>query len=41
MGNHLPHTAQPDGRRLTSPHPKMILITYKIDVHPGTQEAGG
>ena len=27
-------TAQPDGRRLTSPHPKMILLTYKIDVHP-------
>ena len=35
-GNHLPRTAQPDRRRLTSPHPKMILITYKIDVHPGT-----
>jgi hypothetical protein len=33
-GNHLPRTAHPDRRRLTSPHPKTILITYKIDVHP-------
>ena len=33
-GNHLPHTAQPDRRRLTSPHPKMILLTYKITCTP-------
>jgi diketogulonate reductase-like aldo/keto reductase len=28
-GNHLPCTAQPDRRRLTSPHPKMILLTLQ------------
>ena len=33
-GNHLPRTAQPDRSRLTSPHPKMILTTYKIGAHP-------
>jgi hypothetical protein len=27
-------TAQPDMSRPTSPQPKMILITYKIDAHP-------
>ena len=34
-GNHLPRTAQPDSRRLTRQHPKTIMVTYKMDAHPG------
>jgi hypothetical protein len=33
VGSHLPQPAQPDGSRLTSPHPKMILATYKSVAH--------
>ena len=35
MGSHLQHSAHSDANRLTSPGPKMILPTYKIDAHPG------
>ena len=33
-GSHLQHPAHSDTSRLTSPGPKMILVTYKNDVHP-------
>jgi len=36
LGNHLQHPAHSDAHRLTSPGPKTISITYKIDVHPST-----
>ena len=36
LGSHLQHPAHSDTHRLTSPSPKMILITYKIDAHPST-----
>src|SRR6185437_15137889 len=32
-GNHLPHAAQPDSSRLTSPHPKMTYTTSNIGAH--------
>jgi hypothetical protein len=32
---HLMHDAQPDRRDLSSAIAKMILVTYKFDVHPG------
>jgi hypothetical protein len=31
---------QPDGCYLASANPKMILITYEFDVHPGPSTAG-
>jgi hypothetical protein len=34
MGGHLQPPSQPDRSRLTCPHPKMILVTYKSDAHP-------
>ncbi len=34
LGSHLQHPAHSDAHRLTSNAPKMILTTYKIDVHP-------
>ena len=37
MGSHLQHPHS-DAHRLTSSIPKMILITYKTDVHPGEIE---
>ena len=39
MGSRLRQPSQPDRRRLTSLHPKMILITYKSDAHPFTSPA--
>ena len=36
-GSHLQHPAHSDTNRLTSPGPKMILVTYKNDVHPFLQ----
>jgi hypothetical protein len=33
---HLMHAAQPDGCDLSSAIAKMILATYKFDVHPGS-----
>ena len=39
VGSHLQPPSQPDRSRLTSPHPKMIFSTYKIDVHPGPSTA--
>jgi|HubBroStandDraft_3_1064219.scaffolds.fasta_scaffold95970_2 hypothetical protein len=41
MGNHLRHAAQPDRSLLNSPHPKMILTTYKIGAHPQPGRCGG
>jgi hypothetical protein len=38
VGNHLQQAAHSDVNRLTSPLPKMILTTYKIDVHPAVTE---
>jgi hypothetical protein len=35
VGSHLQPPSQPDRSRLTSPHPKMILTTYKSVAHPG------
>ena len=34
MGSHLQQATHSDANRITSTHPKMILITYKIDAHP-------
>jgi hypothetical protein len=34
LGSHLQHPAHSDTHRLTSPIPKMILVTHEIDVHP-------
>lgn len=36
MGRHLQHSRHSDANRLTSPGPKMILATYKIDAHPAS-----
>ena len=38
-GSHLQHPAHSDTNRLTSPGPKMILVTYKNDVHPSSSGA--
>ena len=38
MGSRLQHATHSDTHSLTSPSPKMILLTYKIDVHPGNGE---
>jgi len=35
MGSRLQHATHSDTHSLTSPSPKMILLTYKIDAHPG------
>ena len=39
VGSRLPPPSQPDRSRLTSPHPKMILVTYKSVAHPITRHA--
>ncbi len=35
MGSHLQYPPHSDAYRLTSISPKMILLTYKSDAHPG------
>ena len=39
MGSRLQHATHSDTHRLTSPGPKIILVTYKIDVHPFSPDA--
>ena len=41
MGSHLQHPAHSDTNWLTSPDPKMILVTYESDAHPTTREPAG
>ena len=38
LGSHLQHPAHSDTHRLTSPGPKMILVTYKNVAHPPDRE---
>ena len=40
LGSRLQQPAHSDTHRLTSPSPKMILVTYKIGVHPAALRPG-